>query len=387
MKRSWVCLILLIVSFYCFAGDFNELPFLPVSPFIMGQGGAFTADSNGYYGLFTNPAGFVSKEGSGLILPAAGFWTYANIPDAMDTNWSDAASRTNYYDKLMKEGGYGNGASLGAAFLGGGFGLGMTLVADSWFHGDRLASAMDGYLQATFGITAGYAFTLDFSGIKLNLGADIRPLYRINARLSSADAVRIMDEFMASVADPARNFDFFSSIRSVPAVHGIGVGFDVGAILDMGEFNIGLAIRDIGRTNFLYTRNTVGEILDALGAFKPAPQGDSVAGDYFFTPMNVSLGVSWNPDFGCKPVLDPVFALDFQDIVSVFSTGKPVLAMLHAGATLNFFERLFYLQAGLNQGYFTFGLGAKVLFAECGIAFFTREAGNSGFAVDLRLRF
>jgi hypothetical protein len=394
MKKFWLCLLMIFFSLSLFAGEFGEPPFLPISPFVMGQGGAFTAGSSGYYSLFYNPAGFALTEGTGLILPVAGYWSYMDMPAIFGTNWSDSQSKVDYHDNLLKKGGYGYGGSLGAGYIGGGFGLGTMLIVDSWYHGDRLASAMEGDLTATFGIVAGYAFTLDFSGIKLNLGAAIRPLYRVNARLSSADTVRIMNEFMASVSDPSQKFDFFSSISSVPAVHGIGVGFDAGAILDLGELDIGLSMRDIGRTNFLYTRNTLGEIGTGLSTFQPAPNGVAVSGDYFYTPMNLSLGLSWNPDFGIKSILDPTFVLDCQDIISILANLRTPLAMFHAGVNLDLLDGLFNVQAGINQGYFTFGLGARVFFAECNLAFFTRELGNEygttpngGFTVDLRLRF
>ena len=57
--RNFIAMLLLCLGAgTAFANTFNEIPFVPMSPEIMGRGGSTIADARGYDSLFSNPAGF-----------------------------------------------------------------------------------------------------------------------------------------------------------------------------------------------------------------------------------------------------------------------------------------------------------------------------------------
>ena len=85
-------LSIFITILFLFAGAFAystdssllEKSFVPVSPEIMGQGGAFIADAHGYNALFYNPAGFARSDRS-LTISDTTAWVYANPARFMDS--------------------------------------------------------------------------------------------------------------------------------------------------------------------------------------------------------------------------------------------------------------------------------------------------------------
>ena len=74
--------MLCLVSFAAFGQDEDpvriEPPFLPKNPIVIGQGGSFTANAEGYNSFFQNPAGFARKDEFTLL--GANPWVYTTKP-------------------------------------------------------------------------------------------------------------------------------------------------------------------------------------------------------------------------------------------------------------------------------------------------------------------
>ena len=109
-------LIILLCSTTAFAAQINEEPFLPLSPAIMGQGGSFIADAQGYNAFFYNPAGF-SRGSGAFTLASSSTWIYAR-PDMLITQIVQAAtgsqsqsSLVNFINTQVTTGGLGVGSS------------------------------------------------------------------------------------------------------------------------------------------------------------------------------------------------------------------------------------------------------------------------------------
>ncbi len=371
-KIILLILITLLLTGFSFAQTIDEPLFAPVFPEIIAQGGAFTANAHGYGALITNPAGFSMKGGSFTLL-SANMGSYF-LPDEAAMNGIDAMmngspeSGIALLSDIITSNGIGANINTGIGIVGKGIGLGLIVDLDTYGRGKTaLGSSFDGAVTAT-GI-AGYSLKLGTDNFAVHVGGDLRLMHRIKM-----ENVAILDLVGAS---PAFN------VRV-----GNALAMDLGAILKMGTLSVGLSLRDIGGTPFMYT--------DPVSVDDPAfdPMG-SGAVDTYRIPMQGTLGVSYNPDFGgFSFLIDPTFSLDYQhifykdpDYTPSFWTG------LHAGTEIKVL-RFMKVRAGINQGYVTAGIGAKVLFMDVNIAYFTREmseyAGvepNSGVTMEMAIRF
>jgi len=187
--------------------------------------------------------------------------------------------------------------------------------------------------------------------------------------------------------------DILSALDSSNALYGIGVGFDLGAILDMGGLSVGLSIRDLLGTTFFYSEAPFGTVLDSLGQTQTLPEGEAPS-DTYTIPMNVSAGAAYNPDLGpLKVIVDPTVHIGLTDVVGVIQNARSPWALLHIGAEAKVLSVL-TVQAGLNQGYLTAGAGLHLLFLDLNMAIFTRELGtylmdkpSSGATFEVAIRF
>src|SRR5258706_12040240 len=75
-----VAALLLASAVSAAAADLPEIPFVPMSPLVMGRGGSFIADTRGYDSFFFNPAGF-SRDGGSFTLTSASTWIYSRVDD------------------------------------------------------------------------------------------------------------------------------------------------------------------------------------------------------------------------------------------------------------------------------------------------------------------
>ena len=392
VTRSWVfvALFALVVAAPLAAVDYTEEPFVPLSPEVMGRGESFVADAHGYDSLFFNPAGF-SRENGSFTLLAGSSWIYSR-PDALLTvgeglvdGSSTTASLLTYMNSQVTTGGLGAGASAGIAYVGNGLGLGAVFIADSLLSGPTLLG-MNGSLTGTLGFIGGLSFPLDLFGAKIHLGGDVRPMVRVRAPLTSGVALGVLSAL-------ATGGDAVSALNAAGSLYGVGIGLDIGSILEVGWFTVGLSMRDLGGTQFRYTQSTFGATTSSLAASMKFPTGTAITADTYTIPMDIRFGLSLHPDFGTfSGILDPSVSVDLDDVAGFLGGTSSVWTLLHAGAEVRILS-LVSLSAGLNQGYLTAGLGLKLLFLDINAAFFTRELGahlgdqpNSGATLDVAIR-
>ena len=383
-------LILLLCSTTAFAAQINEEPFLPLSPAIMGRGGSYIADAQGYNAFFYNPAGF-SRGSGAFTLASSSTWIYAR-PDMLITQIVQAAtgsqsqsSLVNFINTQVTTGGLGVGSSLGIGYVGDGFGLGAVFIVDSMLYGQTLLG-VTGDLTATLGFIGGLSIPFDLGGVKVHVGADLRPMIRIHVPVPNSTALTI-------VTDLATGGDVVSALNSAQALYGSGIGLDLGAIADLGWLSFGVSIRDLGGTQFNYTSNTFGAVTSSLGSQGSFPSGTPTS-DTYVIPMDVGAGIAIHPVLGRSSLFfDPRISFDMRNIVGAIDGSADVWTLLHAGAEVGLLNT-FTVRAGLNQGYLTVGGGMKLLFLDLNMAIFSQELGahigdrpaaGMTFNVDIRI--
>lgn len=392
MRKTLVigALIILLCSGLAFAETIAEIPFLPMSPQVMGKGGSFIADAHGYDSFFYNPAGF-SRSGGSFTLLAATAWAYSRPDELVGLGQQYAAgtgsssSTLGFLNNQVTAGGFGIGMSAGIGYVGNGLGLGMMIIEDSSLYGSTLLGA-SGDLTATIGFIGGLSVPFDVLGFKLHAGGDVRPMIRVHAPISNSVALGMLSAL-------ANGEDLLSPLNSADALYGVGIGIDLGAIAELGWFTFGLSVRDLGGTQFKYNVNTFGTVSSTFGSSLRFPAGASVTADQYVIPMNVGIGVAVHPDLGSfKYWVDPSISVDLQDLGGVLGGDHSIWYALHGGAEFKLLN-MFALRAGLNQGYLTFGAGVKLLVLDLNFALFTQELGahlgdrpRAGATLDIAVR-
>jgi hypothetical protein len=384
--------ILIIFTFVIgglWAENIDEPAFVPVIPEVMAQGGSFTAVANGFNSLFYNPAGFASED-SDLTILSTTCWAYMNpasigdVIDAMQTN--DQAIIAETVGGQITSGGIGVGTSAGLGLITGGLGVGAALIIDSNVYGGDNILDVSADFHATLGLVAGYALNLNLLGLNWKIGADLRPMYRIHVPVPNDRALGLITGLLNGNTD-----DAFAELNSQAALAGIGVGIDIGTMVELGPVIAALSIRDAFGTSFNYNSVLFEEFMESFSG-GTEPTGEEVSDDYVI-PMDVSAGVAFHPDLGALSwLIDPTIHADIQDIVGVIANGRSPWTLIHIGAEAKIL-RVLKARAGFNQGYITMGVGAHLLFFDINAAVFTRELGkyikdqpNSGATIEVAFR-
>ena len=288
----------------------------------------------------------------------------------------------------ITSGGFGVGTAESVfGIVGRGFGLGATFMVDSYVYGRTVLGA-EGELTATLGAIAGYAFPFELFGIKFSVGGDLRPMMRIHVPITNQNISQIFGIVTGGGAegeDPGE-----AILNSIDALYGWGLGLDVGAIMEIAPFSVGISVRDLFGTRFQYMKSGLKSFVDGGLDFS---QGTPVD-DTYVIPMNIYGGFAFHPDLGfLKYIIDPTVHIGLEDPIGVFRDERSPWTLLHLGGEVRLLS-LFSVRAGLNQGYITVGAGAKLLFLDVNFALFTRELGkrigdrpNSGVTFEAALRF
>jgi hypothetical protein len=189
---------------------------------------------------------------------------------------------------------------------------------------------------------------------ELALGATIHGLYRFSANPGV--------DILTYLQQPALSL---SSMAGQGAMYNL----DLGATLkffetENWEFEAGLA----GQNLLGQTFNTI-PLASTRGSSLPTPQ-----------PMSFGVGVSAaRPTWG--PFQNSLFALEVTDILN--NGDGSVFRLLHLGGETHW--KFVTLRAGLNQGYWTAGLGLRLLFLHLDLASYGEELGlNVGQIEDRR---
>lgn len=391
MRRTLfaAAVISLVASSALFGAQVTEIPFVTLSPAVMGEGGCAIATAQGYDAFFHNPAGF--SRGDGTFTLSSTSWIYARPDQLISTAFQLAvgsASPTDTYNFVSQQvttGGFGGGSSLGIGYIGDGFALGMAFILDSSLWGPTMLGAT-GDLTATLGFIGGYSVPFEVMGVTVHVGADIRPMIRMHTPITNSVAV----QFVTALANGG---DLAAPFNSAATFYGSAIGIDLGLIAEVGWFSFGLSIRDLGGTSFTYSTNTFGSVTGTLASQGRFPTGSSVA-DTYVIPMDVGVGIAFHPDLGnFRYFVDPIISMDFRDLFGAIDGSAIVWTLLHAGAQIKLMN-LFTFRAGLNQGYLTAGAGVKLWIFDVNMAVFTQELGlhigdrpNAGmtFNADIRI--
>ncbi len=380
-----VFLIALITGGLFAEDTFVDSPLLPVSPEVLGQGGSFVANAHGYNALFHNPAGFAGEEGSFTALSSSA-WVYANPYNAFQAMGnSDSSTLISFVEDEITAGGFGFGFSEGIGYVGRGVGLGAVLNVDSYLWGPTTLGAV-GCMDATLAFIGGLALPINLFGIKIYLGADLRPMIRIHAPLDYTVMFDMIDA-LQNGGNP------LEALNTVDALHGYAFGLDLGAIAELGDLRFGISVRDFLGTRFAYKENEFADIVSSLRSTGGFPAVGTGVDDYVI-PMDVRVGVSYHLDFKyLSSVFDPVVHASLNDLIGLIRDERSPWTLLHVGTEIGLF-RFLKLRGGFNQGYVTLGAGADLSIFELNAALFTREMGkhigdrpNAGMTVEAAIRF
>jgi hypothetical protein len=398
-RKNILLILLLITSFSVFAQDAEDIyekPFNLLLPEIVGQGGSYTAVSEGVGALFSNPAGFASDR-TDFTLVALNPWFYlrpdklaAVLEPIINGDESDEAV-ANVISELTGQAvsnGLGFGFSTGLNFVGSGLGLGVSAVADVLLSGKTLTGISGDGIVTIAGV-GGYAVDFDLGILRLKVGGDVRPMVRLHLAIPNSAALEMLGG-IAGGGDP------LASLMGLNALYGTALAIDLGAILEFGPFSAGLSIRDLGGTTFNYTEQSLEDTLADLQAGTEGEElviGGTPAPGNYVTPMEINLGAAFHPDLGgLSNLIDPQVHIDLKDPIAVIRDGRSPWTLLHIGGEVKLL-RFINVRAGLNQGFLTFGAGLDIPFMNINISTFSRAKGvylkdgaTSGVSLELAIR-
>jgi hypothetical protein len=380
MKRIPTLAIVLLLAASAAAESVTYSTLVPKTAKSMAMGGIFTAVHTTEFSFFGNPAAFASEK-AGLIIPGLDAWAYirptgGNLGDLATAKGGDMLAKV--FGLMSQNGGSGGGASAGIGYAGRGLGLGLFLTSDDYIEGTSPAGAVihsDTQAMAVMGM--GVPITL--GDLKLSVGGDLRPFYRVRLADATGQAPALAD-LLAQGSSGLYSDAFF------------GAAMDLGASLKLGDFSFGLSIRDIAPA-FPIATGTFAELQSSL-ASGSLPDTSSAVDQAVLSPA-LSAGLAWAPKL-LPGRIDPALYFELQDPVKVVRQWNGVgsaLNLLHAGAELTFFKML-SLRGGLNRGWLSAGAGHKLLFLDLDAAIFTEELGplpgdhpRSGISLQAALRF
>lgn len=383
MKRhTLLILVVVLAATPLFAETFDSPQFRPVTPEVTAQGDSFSAVARGYNALVTNPAGFAREGGSVTLLSATAqsyFIPNAEEIEALQTLTETPEAAIEDLEEIILNNGFGAAARVGAlGLVGRRFGIGLLSDVDIYGRGRTTALGTTVDVASTYGLVGGYAHPFSLGMTTLNVGGAVKILRR--AEIREVGLLDLLESVEGSDTIPATIYS------------GWGLGIDAGVLAERGPWSVSFVLQDIGRTRFAY-RSTTGieDFSEAWGG-----SGEDEVSDTFAIPMSMTLGVGWDwePPRFVRFFFDPMVHAEWRPVFYAqeenegsFWTG------LHVGTEVRVL-RFIKLRAGINQGYGTVGIGAKVLFMDVNFAYFTRETGryagtrpNEGMALEVALRF
>lgn len=343
-------------------------PLVPKDAASMATGGAFASLSSGFEGLYGNPASFAADKGQFTLLNLS-TWAYvrpteaniAKVQALADGSASDEETLGTINDFVV-DNGFGAGFSGGLGFVGKGLGLGAYIAADTIASGpSAMGATMDSAMVAN--VVLGLGFPLKFGGLRLDLGGDVRPFYRVD----SPGSGWAFSEFLGAMTggdDPE------AVLMRQQVSSGFGLAMDFGGKLSWKSLSFGLSVRDLV-PSFLTTQGSVQDLVNQLSSGNLSAASGS-ASSYFLPTVNA--GVSWSPRV-IPHFIEPTLCLELQDPVSVIADKDSFWNLVHVGGELKLLSFI-SLRAGLNKGWASAGFGLNLIFMEIDGAAFTEELGS-----------
>jgi len=361
MKRNTIILALLLGIVPLAAFGEGPAALIPKNARDMGLGGSFLSVTPGFVSLYGNPAGFAAAKSELTILDTS-FWAYVKPNSDNISKFKQFLSGDQSEDEtialandLLTENGLGGGASLGIGYVGKGLGLGFYAVSDEFASGE---TAMGARLTSSsaVNIVVGLGVPLEIAGLRLNLGGDARPFYRVDSAEGGWSLIELIQG---------------ADVRDEPVVAGFGLAMDLGATLELGSLTVGLSVRDLS-PSFVMDDYLLGDVLDALSSGS-LPEAGADADKVLMTPY-VTAGLSWKPTL-IPGLLEPGLYFELADPIRAVQDKDSFWNLLHAGADLRCLG-FATARLGLNRGWMSAGLGFDLLFCELDAAVFTEELGR-----------
>ena len=300
------------------------------------------------------------------------------------------------------------GAMVSIGYVGNGLGFGLFIGADAIFNGANILTTK-GRVFNTVTFAAGFAVPIG----PLTLGAQVRPTFVGYSTVNPSEFFSAMMVGDGTMPDPSALVgDVYTGFR---------IGFDVGALFDLGPFTFGAAIKDLIpfqlQSVSAFTPESYGEALasgelplgpDAGGRELTKSEMESL---YQVPPLKVNVGASFHPDLGgFSNIIDPRVSVDIHDVFGfvrnigdnadeVIQEKTTILNYLNLGAEVKFLRfasvRAGYA-GGVDGGALSAGLGLHLLFLDLNAAvaatnFQSTPDGvsfkNLGASVELAIRF
>ena len=351
-----------------------------MSPRVVGMGGAGMALSGTMESRLMNPAN--NSGFFGLSLPYASFTVYnlKNNIDYMKEIYEENGSISLFDAEFSLlntvPGGERNFMSVDV-----GAGVNIKHLSFFSFMNADIFTFGPGDISSTFGVDLDYGFNtalsyqydwdegyslsvgLGFSGLFKNITADDGHLNGVGVGFVS----NIFEEYQNNPTDISTAL--FDALLAIPISVGEAYPVSIGTRVDFPYgFSLALALNNING-NFRM------RVLDLEG-------NDTGKSYEISTPMSLDLGFGWHLDAGrlWYHLFEPTLAFDIVDIIGMFEEGvfeKGVLVdHLKMGVELNLLTVL-NARAGLDRGYFTFGIGVDIYALTVDISYGVRPYGPS----------
>jgi hypothetical protein len=341
------------------------------------------------FSFFGNPAAFASDKTT-FIFPSLDAWAYLKPGSQKSAAILDSgADMLSLFSALLdcmgENGGTGGGLSTGIGYAGKGLGLGLFLTSDNYMEGSSPEDAVAHSETEVAGII-GLGAPIKLGALRLSIGGDIRPFYRISLRDKNSAGIDV-DGLLYAMAVSGEDLSSYLYADSY-----FGLAADVGATLELGSLTFGLSVRDIAPSYSITTTSL--QTLVKMLASGNMPSTSASSGTAVLLP-NISAGLAWAPKL-VPGVVDPHLYFELSDPIEVVENWAGIesaLNLVHAGAEIQFL-RFFSLRGGFNQGWLSMGAGVKLLFIDLNAAIFTEGTGSiadgngrSGIAVQASIRF
>ncbi len=285
------------------------------------------------------------------------------------------------------------GGQFGFGYVGNGIGLGLFANAEAMIDGPSALRTF-GAAHNTISFVGGVGMTFG----DVHVGVAVRPTILGYTIVRAAPA---LSSYLAG-GDLALRAMFTDTVY-----YGSGIGFDVGALWELGQVGVAIAAKDIFGTRMSYRKTDFDTYYRSLLAAS-LPVGteltSSEQADAWTVPPKLSLGVQLRPHLGAlSQRIDPSVGLDLVDVTSLIRARQAgesisadhILSLVNVGGEVTLL-RFLSLRGGYYGGYLAAGVGLNVFLFDLNAAvaggFGRNDVGRWGFqsfggSVELAIRF
>ncbi|NPV02759.1 MAG: hypothetical protein HPY53_15405 [Brevinematales bacterium] len=332
---------------------------------VIATGGAGIADTARFGIIFMNPAALGVNQIKGFSVLKVGLRANLSLYDLamlgmrLSQGETSLAALTDaeWQSILNLKSTIGITGPLMLGYIGSGLGL---LLYDDIFTSVTVKQApglpyVEFATYADIGFTVGYGFELP---MPFFLGKFTRVYGGIN--LKYLNRMKYVDDRMSLV----EAFDMGTSIANFQKgfLMGQNISSDVGILVKMLDFSIGLVCRDWFSTGFNWSEYDIN--------FQKNESAPVYEASYFSPALDV--GIDLHLDFGNFLINSMEI---YFDVVNSVDFSESYLLKLRLGTEVKFFTFLI-ARAGLYKGYPTLGIGIDLPVLKINAAYYIEELGN-----------